>query len=115
MTDWYQLETKDVIQTVGSDSAAGLTADEVQRRLQEHGPNELTERAAKSPWAILWEQFTGIMVIMLIASAVISIILGEYTDALVIMIIVVLNAVLGFTQEYKAEKAMEALKRMAAP
>ncbi len=79
------------------------------------GPNELVERGIKSPWAILLEQFTGIMVVILIISAVVSVILGETIDALVIMIIVVLNAILGFTQEYQAEQAMAALKRMAVP
>ena len=115
MTDWYQLDAKDVVQKLETDAQAGLTSAEAARRHEKHGPNELVERGTKSPWLILWEQFTGIMIVILIISAGISVILHEYTDALVILIIVVLNAVLGFTQEYRAEKAMAALKKMAVP
>jgi Ca2+-transporting ATPase len=115
MTEWHTLETQEAIAQIHSDLENGLTAAEAERRLAEYGPNELIERAGKSPWAILWEQFTGIMVVMLIISAVVSVILGETIDAIVIMVIVVLNAVLGFVQEYRAEQAMAALKRMAVP
>lgn len=115
MTDWHTLETQDALHQIHSDSDNGLTATEAARRLAEYGPNELIERAGKSPWAILLEQFQGIMVVILIISAVVSAILGETIDALVIMIIVVLNAILGFIQEYRAEQAMAALKRMAVP
>ncbi len=115
MTNWYQLGTNEVERELRSDTAQGLSRDEAESRLAEYGPNELVDRGTKNPWAILWEQLTGIMVVILIVSAIISVILQEYTDALVILIIVVLNALLGFTQEYRAEQAMAALKRMAVP
>jgi len=115
VTDWYKLATEDAIAQIQSNLEHGLTAAEAERRLTEYGPNELMERGGKGPWAILWEQFTGIMVVMLIISAIISAFLGETVDAIVIMIIVVLNAVLGFVQEYRAEQAMAALKKMAVP
>ena len=115
MTEWYRLDAQEALRQVGSDVENGLSAAEAERRLAEYGPNELVERAGKGPWAILWEQFTGIMVVMLIISAVISLILGETIDALVIMVIVILNAILGFVQEYRAEQAMAPLKRMAVP
>jgi len=115
LTDWYKLDALEAVQKLNSDPENGLTTAEAARRLKEYGPNELVERGTISPWAILLEQFTGIMVVMLMISAVVSVILGETTDALVIMIIVVLNAFLGFTQEYRAEQAMAALKRMAVP
>ena len=115
MTEWHTLETQEALRQVGSDLNSGLTAPEAERRLAEYGPNELVERGGKGPWAILLEQFTGIMVVMLIISAVISAFLGETIDAIVIMVIVLLNAVLGFIQEYRAEQAMAALKRMAVP
>jgi Ca2+-transporting ATPase len=115
MTNWFQLDPQQTLQELETDLHSGLSSEEAARRLEQYGRNELIERGAKSPWAILWEQLTGIMVVILIISAVISIILGEYTDAIVIMIIVVLNALLGFTQEYRAEQAMAALKRMAVP
>ncbi|MDT8899327.1 cation-translocating P-type ATPase [Thermanaerothrix sp. 4228-RoL] len=112
---WYQLSPNEVAEYLNSDVHQGLSHEEAQRRLAEVGPNELVERGMKSPWRILWEQLTGIMVVILIISAVISVFLHEYTDALVILVIVVLNALLGFTQEYQAEKAMAALKKMAVP
>lgn len=115
MTNWYQLDPQEVTQQLKTNIETGLSADEVARRREEYGPNELIERKAKGPLAILWEQLTGVMVVILIISAVISLILGEFTDALVILIIVVLNALLGFSQEYRAEQAMAALKRMAVP
>lgn len=115
MAEWHRLDPQAAVQQLNSDLNKGLTSAEAARRLAEYGPNELIERGRKSPWVILLEQFTGIMVVILIISAVVSIILGETTDALVIMVIVVLNAALGFTQEYRAEQAMAALKRMALP
>jgi Ca2+-transporting ATPase len=105
MTEWHTLDTQDAIHQIDSNLESGLSATEAARRLEEYGPNELVERAGKSAWSILFEQFTGIMVVILIISAVISAILGETIDAIVIMIIVVLNAVLGFVQEYRAEQA----------
>src|SRR5512141_307534 len=115
MTEWHTLEAQDAVRQIHSDSDNGLTATEAARRLAEYGPNELIERAGKSPWSILLEQFQGIMVVILLISAVVSVLLGETIDALIIMIIVVLNAILGFVQEYRAEQAMAALKRMAVP
>jgi Ca2+-transporting ATPase len=115
LTDWYRLDALDAVQQINSHAQDGLTTAEAARRIEQYGPNELVERDTKSPWAILLEQFTGIMVVMLVISAIVSIFLGEAIDALVIMIIVVLNAILGFTQEYRAEQAMAALKRMAVP
>ena len=115
MTDWYQLSSQETAEKLATDPATGLSEAETARRLEQYGLNELVERGVKGPLAILLEQLTGIMVVILVVSAVVSLILGEYTDALVIFIIVVLNAVLGFTQEYRAEQAMAALKRMAVP
>ncbi|HSQ17360.1 MAG TPA: HAD-IC family P-type ATPase, partial [Anaerolineales bacterium] len=115
MENWHTQKIEDLAHELGTDLEKGLSAEEVARRLEQYGPNELVERGVTSPWKILWEQLTGIMVIMLIISAVISFLLEEYTDAITILIIVVLNAALGFTQEYRAEQAMAALKKMATP
>lgn len=115
MPNWYQLDPQEALTELNTDIESGLSSNEAARRLEQYGPNELIERGAKSPWLILWEQFTGIMIVILIIAAGISVLLGEYTDAIVILIIVVLNAVLGFTQEYRAEQAMAALKKMAVP
>ena len=115
MADWYRKETVEVISLLNTDGETGLTPTEAQRRLVEHGPNELVERGLKSPWRILWEQLTGLMVVILIVAAVVSGALGDWKDAIAILAIVVLNAVLGFSQEFRAEKAMAALKQLAVP
>jgi Ca2+-transporting ATPase len=115
VSDWYQLETEEVLARLESDPEQGLKQAQVQHRLEQYGPNELVERGTKSPWRILWEQMTALLVIILIIAAIISIVLGEYIDAAAILFIVVLNAALGFTQEYRAEQAMAALKKLAVP
>jgi len=115
MADWFQLTADEVVQKLETDAQNGLSSAEITRRREQYGSNELIERGAKSPWVILWEQFTSIMIVILIVAAVVSLLLQEYIDALVILIIVFLNAGLGFTQEYRAEKAMAALKKMAVP
>jgi Ca2+-transporting ATPase len=98
-----------------TDAEQGLTQAEARRRLATYGPNELVERGRRSPWSILWEQLRATMVVILIVAAVISALLGDYKDAVAILAIVVLNALLGFRQEYQAEQAMAALKKLAVP
>ncbi|MFZ5808390.1 MAG: cation-translocating P-type ATPase [Chloroflexota bacterium] len=115
MTNWHQLDINQVVERLSTDLKHGLPSSEIQKRQREFGLNELIERGMKSPWRILLDQFTEIMVVILLIAAVISVLLHETTDAIVILIIVVLNALLGFTQEYRAEKAMAALKRLSAP
>ena len=100
---------------LGVDPAAGLSADDAARRLGEQGRNELTETGGRTVWGILYEQFAEAMVILLAAAALVSLLLGEYADAAVILLIVVLNAALGFFQDYRAEKAMAALKQLSVP
>ncbi len=114
MTDWYRLGADETLDELGS-TRQGLSEEEAERRLAEHGPNELVEAGVKSPWRILGEQFTSILIIILIIAAAVSAFLGDYEDAIVIMAIVILNGILGFRQEYKAEKTMSALRKMAAP
>ncbi|MEW6448176.1 MAG: cation-translocating P-type ATPase [Bacillota bacterium] len=115
MPDWYKLDVKTVLKEFGSNAENGLSPGEAARRLQEYGPNALIERGQKSPWRILWEQLTAAMVIVLIIAAAASVFLGDYKDAAAILAIVILNAALGFTQEYRAEKAMAALRQFAVP
>jgi Ca2+-transporting ATPase len=115
MADWYRRHTDELLSLLKTDPAQGLTQTEAERRLAEHGPNELIERGLKNPWLILWEQLTAVMVVILIVAAVVSLLLGDLKDAVAIMAIVVLNAILGFTQEYRAEQAIAALKQLAVP
>jgi len=115
MKAWYQLDIEQTLAELKTDLKNGLSIVEVKKRQQEYGPNQLIERGIKNPWRILLDQFTEIMVVILIIAAVISVLMHETTDAIVILVIVVLNAALGFSQEYRAEKAMAALKRLSAP
>src|SRR5574340_615068 len=115
MDDWYRLEVNEVATKLETDLKKGRDPEVAKQRLDQYGPNELVDRGGKSPWKILLEQLTDIMVIILIVSAGISLFLQEYVDAIAILVIVILNATLGFTQEYKAEKAMASLKKMAVP
>ncbi|MEK7360911.1 MAG: HAD-IC family P-type ATPase, partial [Pseudomonadota bacterium] len=93
----------------------GLTREEAQARLGKFGANELTERPRPGFFSLLWDQFNNYLVIILIVAALISLALGEYVDSVAIMFIVVLNAVVGVVQESKAEQALAALMKMAAP
>jgi len=92
----------------------GLSAAAAEVRLAAHGPNELVAKRKRTVFAMFLDQFKDFMIIVLIAAAVLAGALGEVADTIAIVVIVVLNAVLGFTQEYRAEKAMEALKKLAA-
>jgi Ca2+-transporting ATPase len=113
--NWYQMTTDQVAASLNTDQAKGLADAEAGARLEQYGPNELVERDTRTPAQILIEQFTGFMTLILIGAAVVSLILGDFLDAIVIMAIVVLNAALGFFQEYKAEQSIAALKRMSVP
>ncbi|RLI07147.1 ATPase, partial [Candidatus Bathyarchaeota archaeon] len=116
---WHAIEIESVLESLGT-SRRGLSEEEARRRLEEYGPNELREEKRVTPFQIFIGQFKSILVIILILSAIVSAYIsmrkGEaYTDTYVIFAIVVMNAVLGFVQEYRAEQAVEALKRMVAP
>ncbi|MBE2271011.1 MAG: cation-translocating P-type ATPase [Anaerolinea sp.] len=112
---WHIAETHAVLEQLGVDINAGIDESEVQARLARYGANELVEKPLKSPLAILWEQLTNPLVVLLIFAAVISAFLGKADSVIAISAIVILNAILGVVQEYRAEQAMAALKKMAAP
>ena len=94
---------------------SGLTEQEVQKRLAAYGPNELKKEKGKSPIKLFVEQFTNVLMIILLIAVGLSLFVGESIDAIIILAIVVASAALGFTQEHRSEKAVEALKKMAAP
>jgi len=112
--NWYNLKPADVISSLNS-SSHGLSQQEAEKRLAEFGPNELVKKERISPWAIFLEQFKNFLILILLIAAVISAIKGDVVDAILISAIVLFAGILGFIQEYKAERAIEALKRMAAP
>ena len=111
---WHQLDPQEVTERLQS-SEHGLTLEEVRGRLERFGPNELIESTKKSLLMMFLDQFKDFMILVLIAAAVVAGVIGEPSDTIAIAVIVLLNAVLGFIQEVRAEKAMAALKKMAAP
>ncbi|MEH2083541.1 MAG: cation-translocating P-type ATPase [Nostoc sp.] len=126
---WHSLEVDKALDLLDSNADSGLTPQEIEQRLQKYGPNELEETAGRSAWEILLDQFKNIMLLMLIGVALISGFLdlmalregrlkpGEvpFKDTIAILAIVILNGILGYVQESRAEKALAALKKMTSP
>jgi Ca2+-transporting ATPase len=115
MNDYHRRSTSVVLRELNVELALGLSESEAVRRLKKYGNNELTERGARKSWVILLEQMTASVVVVLIAAATISAFLGDYKDSVAIAAIVILNALIGFSQEYRAEKAVAALKKLTVP
>ncbi|MCE5206698.1 MAG: cation-translocating P-type ATPase [Chloroflexi bacterium] len=113
--DWHALDQEAVMEKLASPIESGLSSEEVARRQEKFGPNALDEKPGPSFFQLLLAQFNNFIVILLIVASVISALLGDYTEAVVIMIIVILNAILGVVQESRAEQALSALKKLAAP
>jgi P-type Ca2+ transporter type 2C len=112
--EWHALETQEVLDHLKV-QGNGLTPEEAKRRLERYGPNQLKEAPRTTFLQMLWEQLNNFVVILLIVASLISALLGDYVEASAIMAIVVLNAVLGIVQERRAEEALAALKKLAAP
>jgi P-type Ca2+ transporter type 2C len=111
--NWHQLDHERVGSELKS-SSQGIARDEAVRRLAEYGHNEIEDARKKSVFRMILWQFTDLMILILAIAAVISGLLGDVTDTVVILVIIILNAAIGFVQEFKAEKAMNALRSMAA-
>ena len=114
-TKWHAMPVTEIGAALGTDLARGLTVDEAHARLGREGANELRKGQAASPWAIFAGQFQSLVIWVLIGAAVVSAVLGELADGVAIVAIVILNAIIGFAQEYRAERAVAALARLAAP
>src|SRR3990170_45530 len=112
---WHALGVESVAAALGSDLAAGLSRAEAARRLAEAGPNLLPEAGPPGALRLLLHQFASILVYVLLAAALVSFFLGDFLEAASILVIAVLNAALGFAQEYRAERALSALKALSAP
>jgi len=112
---WHCLDSEVTASRLNSDLKAGLSADTAASRLAQEGPNTLQESGSRHPLVMLASQFTDFMILVLIAAAVIAGIIGEPQDSIAIVVIVFLNGIIGFVQEYRAERAMAALKQMASP
>ena len=111
--DWHCKSIEDTFQTLGS-SKQGLSIEEIRNRLLSYGPNKIKEVKKRTVLGMVLDQFKDFMILVLIAAAIVSGVIGEPKDTVAILVIVILNAVIGFVQEYRAEKAIEALKMMAA-
>ena len=105
----------DLARHLGVNFDTGLAADEVAQRQQRHGPNRLPEAPPRPAWKRLLDQFSDFMILVLLAAALLSGLIGDLADTLVIVVIVLLNAAIGFWQEWRADQALQALQRMAAP
>ncbi|MBP8717497.1 MAG: calcium-transporting P-type ATPase, PMR1-type [Candidatus Atribacteria bacterium] len=112
---YYQKDIKEIELELNTSFQRGLSNAEAKERLEKFGPNQLKEGKKRTVWHMLLDQFKDILIIILIISAAISLFLGEVTDAIVIGIIVILNAILSVFQEYRAEQSLEALKKMTVP
>jgi len=110
---WHTLSAEETAQKLNATSQGGLSHDEAGKRYAQYGANALNETKSRSAWRMLLDQFSEFMILVLIAAAIISGIVGDIEDTIAIIVIVTLNAVIGFIQEYRAERSMAALKRMS--
>jgi Ca2+-transporting ATPase len=113
-TEWHRIGVEDCLESLGS-ARAGLSGEVAARRLEEHGPNVLQAARRISAWSILAEQFRNILILILLVAVALSAVLGHELEAIAIGVIVLFAAFLGFIQEYRAERSMEALRELAAP
>ena len=113
--NWHRLDASSVIHRLGSNGSSGLKQETAARRLGEHGANELRSAHRISPWSILLAQFKNALIAILLVATALSIFLGHSAEAIAIALIVLFAVLLGFAQEYRSERALEALRQMAAP
>ena len=115
MKEWYKQSKEELLSNLDSNLDSGLTSNEVNLRLEKYGTNDLKEENKKSFFSKIVAQFSDFLILILIAAAIISVFVGEAQDAMVILAIVIVNAFLGIYQEGRAEKALDALKKMSSP
>lgn len=112
---WFSKSHEEVINQLAINPDMGLSSEEARARLERYGPNKLKGKAQKSLISLFLSQLKDMLIYVLLGAAAITTVIGEYVDAIVILIVVILNAVIGVVQEYKAEKAIEALQQMTTP
>lgn len=112
---WFAKSQEEAIAEFNTNQASGLTMQEAQARLEKYGENKLKGKPKKSLIALFFAQLQDMLIYVLLGAAVITVYIGEYVDAVIILLVVILNAVIGVVQEYKAEKAIEALQEMTTP
>jgi len=114
MKPWHSMKIEEALHTLNA-KLGGLSSEDAKKRLQEYGSNELKKEKRKSHILLFFEQFKNILIIILLIATGLSLALGEVYNAIVIISIIIVSAALGFAQEHRAEKALEALKKMTAP
>ena len=114
LTASHALASPEVLKVLGSDALAGLSPEEAARRLGEHGPNTLPETEHRSLWRVLASQFASPLIYILFVAAAIAFAMGKRGDSIVILVVVIINAVIGAFQEGRAERSMEALRRLSS-
>ncbi|WP_166238128.1 calcium-translocating P-type ATPase, SERCA-type [Paenibacillus turpanensis] len=113
--EWYQSSAEDIAAQLRTSPEHGLDEEDTLKRREQFGPNELSEGARVSPLALFLNQFKDFMVLVLLGATLISGLLGEYLDAITIVAIILINGILGFVQEFRAERSLHALKELSAP
>jgi len=115
MKHWWHLSVSDVSGELGTNPITGLPSDTFVERLAELGPNELQDKQIRSPFRLFIAQFEGLIIWVLVGAAIVSGFLREWVDALAILAIIVLNAILGLVQEFRAERSLATLRKLSAP
>lgn len=115
MKNWWHLSIDETVSSLKSDLSKGISSEEARQRIIKYGPNQLKEKKGRSPFSVFFDQFKDFIIWVLIGAAFVSGFLQEWVDAVAIIAIVILNAILGFIQEYRAEKALAALKKLSSP
>ncbi len=113
-TDWYRLPWREAAAKLGVDAARGLSQSDAAQRLLRHGANRLTQAAPRPAWRKFLDQFKSLLIVILLVAAGVALLVGDITDMAVILSVVLLNALLGFYQEHRAEQSLAALKKMLA-
>ncbi|SHI90024.1 cation-translocating P-type ATPase [Lutispora thermophila] len=112
---WFSKSQDEVLRELNVDLSVGLSSEEAKLRLEKYGQNKLKGKPKKSIFSLFLEQLQDMLIYVLLGATAITIAIGEYADAIIILLVVILNAVIGVVQEYKAEKAIEALQKMTTP
>lgn len=113
-TVWHIMTAQKVAEILFSDLTSGLSQSEANNRLDRHGSNRLAEKPPKSAWLLFFSQFRSFLILVLIAAAALAAAIGDITDGIVILTVVMINALLGFYQEFQAERSLAVLKKMLA-
>ena len=112
---FYKLSGIETAEKLSTNIELGLSEEEAKKRLKKYGPNKISEEKGKSPFSIFISQFQSILIIILIVASIVSFFLGDTVESIAILFVVVLNAILGFVQEYRADQSVKALKELVSP